>query len=762
MYYGKPSIALYVFHDTDGRPHVRTILCREGTRMGCVLGSLGFDLAVDLFIYRPLTSLFGQEEVTMRALTDDLHRVWEPPPTNSLADWETTFDRIASFKAEYDKCAGPIGLARHPTKAAIVLPTGAPLPSSLRRSNGISLIIKPGVLIAGRPVGSPEFLACGLNKILDKATSRIQDVLTLAPKEPLLAAKVLAVCANKMLDYHAGIIPLADFDPVIEAFDSAIIKAEFQILTPPNQATYPCSDGRRRRAETLMSLPQRSGGIGLVPLAAKAPAALLRSIIAVADERALHDRSALAAPAEAAYHRVCQLLKIDAVSPEHPLAPFLPPDPRFLTSGTFAASFSSTHTNCKVQKVISAQVMHQARLDLRASVSGPSLPDDVTTSDAAHILAVTTRCTTTRLLSGSSWRKLPSLLPGQFIAWQRFHLNLPQIPVWGDHAQHPGGYACDICRGKHRPEAHDNQDPTHLLLDATGDHCCSCPTSFGARYGNHNSLARTLRFAARQAGASATTEPPTASLLGFTYSADQCAVLFPRKVNDITKASSKAIENLLNLLPSIDELGLRNLVTNELDRLTRSAPSDGKGLRVDLRLFDDNPGASSELWLDCACIHGTTKLERAGLLASLRTEQAADPPAPPPPTARSHTTPTALAPTPPVTSAAKTKIDRYAPLLQRGLQLFALHKLPRLPQFIPCIATHAGELGAGLLSVVEWLCKCYRKNSAPAYSNMMGVSHSVATACFRSRTLDAIAVSMASGWASQLLSVGYPLAFADY
>ena len=54
------------------------------------------------------------------------------------------------------------------------------------------------------------------------------------------------------------------------------------------------------------------------------------------------------------------------------------------------------------------------------------------------------------------------------------------------------------------------------------------------------------------------------------------------------------------------------------------------------------------------------------------------------------------------------------------------------------------------------------KNSAPAYSNMMGVSHSVATACFRSRTFDAIAVSLASGWASQLLSAGYPLALEDY
>ena len=204
------------------------------------------------------------------------------------------------------------------------------------------------------------------------------------------------------------------------------------------------------------------------------------------------------------------------------------------------------------------------------------------------------------------------------------------------------------------------------------------------------------------------------------------------------------------------------MVTTELDRLTRSAPSDGKGLRVDLRLFDDHPGASSELWLDVSCIHGTTKLARAGLLASLQAEQAADLPAPPPPTARSHTAPAALAPTPPVISAAKTKTDKYAPLLQRGLQLFALHKLPRLPQFIPCIATHAGELGDGLLSVVEWLCKCFRKNAAPAYSNMMGVSHSVATACFRSRTFDVIAVSLASGWASQLLSAGYPLALEDY
>ena len=114
-----------------------------------------------------------------------------------------------------------------------------------------------------------------------------------------------------------------------------------------------------------------------------------------------------------------------------------------------------------------------------------------------------------------------------------------------------------------------------------------------------------LRFAARQAGASATTEPPTASLLGFTYSADQCAVLFPRKVNDITKASSTCCHQSL--------IRTFTMVTTELDLLTRSAPSDGKGLRVDLRLFDDHPGTSSELWLDVSCIHVTTKLARVDL-----------------------------------------------------------------------------------------------------------------------------------------------------
>jgi hypothetical protein len=179
-------------------------------------------------------------------------------------------------------------------------------------------------------------------------------------------------------------------------------------------------------------------------------------------------------------------------------------------------------------------------------------------------------------------------------------------------------------------------------------------------------------------------------------------------------------------------------------------------------MFDDHPGSTTELWIDVSCIHGTTKAARTGLLAALQTEQALDLPTPPPPTARSHTVPVAMPPTPPVASAAKAKTEIYTPLLQRGLQLHALNKLSRLPQFIPCIATHAGELGAGLLSVIEWLCKCYRKNAAPAFSNMMGVSHAVATACFRSRIMDAVAVSLAAGWAKQLLSVGYPVSFADY
>ena len=190
-------------------------------------------------------------------------------------------------------------------------------------------------------------------------------------------------------------------------------------------------------------------------------------------------------------------------------------------------------------------------------------------------------------------------------------------------------------------------------------------------------------------------------------------------------------------------------ITVTLDRLALTTPSCGQGLRTDLSLVDHD-GPSTDLWCDVSCIHSTAAMYMPHLLTTLRAE-------PVDPVVVSRKPYSVLPDSSAVVDADKRRHTKYAPLMQKGLTLYALGKLPCLPEFKACIATHAGEFGQGLISTVEWIVTRYRKNTAPAVAMMCGTSIAKATGRFRATTMDALATALARGWAQQLLSVGYPL-----
>ena len=96
--YGDPSTVLYVFRDAEGNARMRVILGKEGTRMGCPIGSMGFDLAEHVFIFSLLSKDFP--EVTMRALTDDLCPFFSQPSRDG--SWEEQFNLVVDFWDRYD------------------------------------------------------------------------------------------------------------------------------------------------------------------------------------------------------------------------------------------------------------------------------------------------------------------------------------------------------------------------------------------------------------------------------------------------------------------------------------------------------------------------------------------------------------------------------------------------------------------------------------------------------------------------------------
>lgn len=752
-YYGMPSIVLFAYYK-DGQLYLRVILGREGVRMGCPLGSFCFDLTLDHFVYSKLAEEYKDDEVVLRALTDDLARFWKGPgdPENPES-WEKVYDRIASFKADYDRLANPIGIFRHAEKSAVVLPVGAPLPICLIRSNGISLQLAEGVVIAGCAVGAPSFRIDANYARLAFAEGRVRDILTMKEKEPLMTTRVLSVCGNSLLDFHVGVMPLADSDRITPRFEATINDALLQIATPKSAISSVCSDDRFHRGLTLASLPQADGGFALTPLTVKAPAAVLRSLVAMVAEPAFGDLSCFAEIAADAYRRICFLLNVASIEDDHPLSHLLPPNADLLASESLAAIFTSNQSRCTLQRQIVAEILHFRRISLRATVAADPLPSSISLSDSAHFLAVTSRGNSTRIINSSQCSRFNRISADGFVALIRYHLGWPQITVWNDRVLLGEGYAADRCRVDHSRGDSSADQP---CLDVNGDHCCSCPSQFSARYTTHNNVGYALLRAAREAGASAAREPSTVELLGNTLSATQCRALFPhrrptgpeKELIAISDACLKALDENPNDLSVIAE------ARDILELVAARQPADGKGLRVDLRMFDPNAaGEPTELWIDVSVVHDTAASHRAKSSNFLIAEQVNDPICAPPQTRFRQPLP----PTPVVVDAAKKKIEKYAPLLQRGRVFHAANKLPRKPEFVPCILTHSGEFGDGLLRTVEWLCLCFRNNVAKSRALLFGTTAAKVTASFRRATLDSVAVALAGGWAQQLLAAGFPL-----
>ena len=137
--------------------------------------------------------------------------------------------------------------------------------------------------------------------------------------------------------------------------------------------------------------------------------------------------------------------KVEAISPGHALSAVLPPSNTELLDGSYARALSKIKLGpLRVQATICNAVLKQSHHMLRKAVLQPFDAVDMTPSDSAHILAVTSRGQLTRVLSSCLWYKEHRMGPKEFIAWFRFHYNLPQL-LRGDTLRMVAGTAMTTC-----------------------------------------------------------------------------------------------------------------------------------------------------------------------------------------------------------------------------------------------------------------------------------------------------------------------------
>jgi hypothetical protein len=247
--------------------------------MGCVLGSMGFDITMEYFVYRHLRELY--RKIAHMALIDDLMRLIKTPGLDaSVQKWEEWYDKIAEIDAEYDRLSEPIGIIRAPTKSELLVPNGAPMPINCTRANGITLnVSSEGTIIGGSPIGTDIFIKNHVSDKVDKAEEVMTIIKDFGATEPQMAHRLLEGSVNKGLDYILITTPERPIQDEIDRFDQGINTTFLQnSMLSPDGTEPDTSQDRLARACALAQLPHRNGGGNLTAAAVKSAPAFIANI----------------------------------------------------------------------------------------------------------------------------------------------------------------------------------------------------------------------------------------------------------------------------------------------------------------------------------------------------------------------------------------------------------------------------------------------------------------------------------------------------
>ena len=85
------------------------------------------------------------------------------------------------------------------------------------------------------------------------------------------------------------------------------------------------------------------------------------------------------------------------------------------------------------------------------------------------------------------------------------------------------------------------------------------------------------------------------------------------------------------------------------------------------------------------------------------------------------------------------------------------NKRDRLPVLVPAIITHLGELGPGLISLIEELTACAGRQYRPNSPFSCGRTKARATAAYRTRLKDGLLAVNAEGFGRALMATGNPI-----
>ena len=146
LFYGLDSMCFIV---VDGE--VRVIWSMEGSRMGCTMGSFGFDLVVH-DVYTAVTTAY--KHLKTKALTDDFNIATPPPDVTDEKEVEEMWTQLGgALVLLKEEARARAGLELNFSKCHILIPAGIPDPPPGIIPDGVSLE-RNGLRLSGTPIGT--------------------------------------------------------------------------------------------------------------------------------------------------------------------------------------------------------------------------------------------------------------------------------------------------------------------------------------------------------------------------------------------------------------------------------------------------------------------------------------------------------------------------------------------------------------------------------------------------------------------------------
>ena len=646
-----------------------------------------------------------------------------------------------------------LGITLNDAKSAILLPPGAPDPPAHLAEELADLITRDGIVIAGTPVGAPEFVARHAAAKVDDTVHHIANCLgEMAKLNPQVAMRIFTGSVSHRFSYYARVTPPALIKEAINRLEAAIPEIRDRILYQQEQR--PQMDlTRALRANSLTTLPIGKGGLGLYRPTELFPAAYISSLASCADGLEADSlRSHLTCHAEPAHALLCRHLGgTQTILNSSTLVEILPTEGRYVTEGPFYLDNHHQTQKSKIQGPLCNTIANRRFDRLKDTcIEGikaldPRHPTPSETFDLAHTALVATRSQISRHLRVSLANRHNRIDANPFIRYICFHLNLPQ-PLCGDASYLSPALACDVdpckrCGGQQIP----------IPLDPVGNHCAAgCPLMAKPRHSLHDSLTMAAICFSKEAGCTtAAREPSPVIILDNHITHEQARLIFPKDpnaaLNSLAEKAQRAMADLSAAKQDCDQTRVAEL-TDRLNEMQRSISDNTQARRPDAYLVAPN---GQQRILDVTVVHPTSPsyiLATKQFLIKLRDEDER---------ARNTNTPNRMLrqPSPRIASAETQKNKKYAPLVQVATLLKQRGLRAQVPKFLPCAATHEGELSPSFFELIEWLTTLYKKRcegEIAASPRPDGRRLDQLTASFRTRFKDAIAVSIAKGFGAML------------